>query len=407
MDTRSITKTQDRWQPVSRQTPCPICQKPDWCTVSPDGQAVICGRVEVGAIHQRPDGRWLHQLDGEAQQAFYIHPDHRKKTKPKSTIDFAKLAADAAVGADRKLDDLAEHLGVSVASLRELGIGWHTSPSAAWTVPERDATGSVIGIQRRLAGSHKKRAVTGSRRGLVFGDWKVMGHDGPLLLVEGASDTAACITLGLAAIGRLSNVGGVEHLAELLKETDRQIIVVGENDQKADGRNPGRSGAISTAEQLAERLQRPIAWTLPPDGENDTRSWLQSHNVEPSDAEAAGRYYLNCLLDGTTTINPPPAKPVVEIEPYTEPTGQVVKLDDWWKEMAAARIESLGKPGLYCDSSPTGAGKSHADRKAMIAANKSLTVLPTHANCRELADELAKVSISFLIGCHQLANSGY
>ena len=65
------------------------------------------------------------------------------------------------------------------------------------------------------------------------------------------------------------------------------------------------------------------------------------------------------------------AKPVVEIEPYTEPTGQVVKLDDWWKEMAAARIESIGKPGLYCDSSPTGAGKSHADRQAMIAASRS------------------------------------
>ena len=78
-----------------------------------------------------------------------------------------------------------------------------------------------------------------------------------------------------------------------------------------------------------------------------------------------------------------------DVEAYTEPTEQLVEIDAWRKEMAAARIESIGKPGLYCDSSPTGAGKSHADAEAMKLASKSLTLLPTHENCREAVKDLA------------------
>lgn len=56
----------------------------------------------------------------------------------------------------------------------------------------------------------------------------------PVFVVEGASDVAACVTLGLTAVGRPSNRSGVDQLTELL--CGREIIVVGENDRKEDGK---------------------------------------------------------------------------------------------------------------------------------------------------------------------------
>ncbi len=38
--------TAGRWLRVTRQNRCPVCGKPDWCLVSPDGEAAICARIE-------------------------------------------------------------------------------------------------------------------------------------------------------------------------------------------------------------------------------------------------------------------------------------------------------------------------------------------------------------------------
>jgi hypothetical protein len=52
-----------KWVRVNRQNRCPICGKPDWCLVSPDGKAAICARIES----ERPAGNkgagWIHKLD--------------------------------------------------------------------------------------------------------------------------------------------------------------------------------------------------------------------------------------------------------------------------------------------------------------------------------------------------------
>jgi hypothetical protein len=93
------------------------------------------------------------------------------------------------------------------------------------------------------------------------------------------SDTATLLAHGLSAIGRPSSKGGAKILANLLQDIDREIIVIGENDQKSDGGWPGRDGAQAVAQELADRLKRDIQWALPPNGSKDVRAHFQGgHN---------------------------------------------------------------------------------------------------------------------------------
>ena len=66
-----------------------------------------------------------------------------------------------------------------------------------------------------------------------------------------------------------------------------------------------------------------------------------------------------------------------------EPTEPDIDLSDWRQQMTTARLESVNKPGIYLDRSPTGAGKTHADIQLCEAAGTSLTIVPSHANCQE------------------------
>ena len=82
-------------------------------------------------------------------------------------------------------------------------------------------------------------------------------------------------------------------------------------------------------------------------------------------------------------------------KPIQEPDGQVRTLEDWQEEMAAARRESMLHPGeVFFDGSTTGAGKSFADHAAMRIVKRTITFLPTHEACRELAETLNKQGIS-------------
>jgi len=45
---------------ASRKQPCPVCGKPDWCSLSPDGAIAICMRQP--SAHETHNGGYLHQL---------------------------------------------------------------------------------------------------------------------------------------------------------------------------------------------------------------------------------------------------------------------------------------------------------------------------------------------------------
>ena len=87
-------------------------------------------------------------------------------------------------------------------------------------------------MQRRYFDeSLSKKRVYGSISGLTIPTgWRDM--PGPIYLVEGESDVLALFTIGKCAIGRPSNSGGLHHLATLLEFDSRQIIVLGERDER-------------------------------------------------------------------------------------------------------------------------------------------------------------------------------
>jgi hypothetical protein len=163
--------------------------------------------------------------------------------------------------------------------------------------------------------------------------------------------------MGLAVIGRPSNLGGTTLLIELLGTVPlhRGIIVLGERDEKPNGLWPGRDGATKTADKLASGLDRQIAWALPPNDAKDLRTWLIAQNDEKG--PSLGERFRQSLA--ATKVTPP----TLDIPPPA--SGGVIELQDWRDELCIARIDSFGTPGVYLDRSPTGAGKSHADYEAL------------------------------------------
>lgn len=333
---------------VTTQNCCPICGKPDWCLVSADGQTAICPRVEEGSIKRAGEAGWLHKLG-----ANHVLPVPAAVIKPEESapkIDFEQLVRHRCEQAEPHIHDLACKLSVGVEVLRSLQVGYNGFDQT-FTFPERDGTGKVIGILRRYSDGRKRR-ITGSKNGLCLADAWDNGC-GPVLLVEGPTDTAALMNLGCSAIGRPSNRGGEVHLATLLSEfpEERPIIVLGDSDQKASGLWPGQEGAIHTASGLAKRLEREIFWALPPDQVKDAREWLIAHGGSDP------RRMRDCFLDGLqlNAITPPP---VIRTETRLP---QTVELDDYRERMLSHRLLSVDRPGVYLDRSTTGAGKSAID----------------------------------------------
>jgi hypothetical protein len=66
-------------------------------------------------------------------------------------------------------------------------------------------------------------------------------HPGPVFIVEGGSDVAACESWNLNAIGRASNTHGGLWIKKMIKQCcpEKLVIVVGERDE-----NPSRRGII-------------------------------------------------------------------------------------------------------------------------------------------------------------------
>jgi len=137
-----------------------------------------------------------------------------------------------------------------------------------------------VGISTRALDGGK-RFLKGGNRGLYLPvGWEE--REGPVLIVEGVSDTAALTEMGLSGIGRPSCTGGADYLADLLAgfPDDRKIIVIGEIDPKSSGKWPGKDGAIKLAQELSKRMGRNVNWSLPPNGAKDTRAWLKQQKQQ-------------------------------------------------------------------------------------------------------------------------------
>ncbi len=99
----------------------------------------------------------------------------------------------------------------------------------------------------------------------------------PVFVVEGATDTAALVSLGLVAVGRPSATGGFTTLASLLRARP-DVVVVGENDEKTDGSWPGKFGAEKTLKALESVCPR-LRVVFPPADFKDVRQWIHMSGV--------------------------------------------------------------------------------------------------------------------------------
>lgn len=272
------------WVRVSDQSPCPICKKSDWCTFTGDGEAVLCMRVP--SDREGRQGGWVHFLDDPLPEV---------EAKPRAVIPQTECSALARrlyehEKAAATREALAEQLGVSVASLEALRVGWGCDYTGReWaSFPSRRADGRIIGIVRRYLDDGEKRTYPGTSNAGVFCVPEWWKRPGVILVVEGGSDVAAAESCEIAAIGRPSNSGGVETIAAMLqlRAEFRPILVVGERDFKPERRGlvehcpascdgcshcwPGKAGAERVAEKLG------VGWCFPPEGSKDFREALRS-----------------------------------------------------------------------------------------------------------------------------------
>lgn len=231
--------SESTWIRVSRSEPCPICDRPDYCTRTTDGQAVKCMRVESDKPAPGALGGWIHQLSDPLPP----HPPAKAvEKKPDWTKECRQMYAHEK--AHDKRCAVAEQLKVSVEALDALKVGigwdeWNGREFSSW--PSRDDDGRCIGYVRRYADGTKRTNQGGTPGVFYVPTWYT--HPGPVFIVEGGSDVAACESYNLNAIGRASNVYGAHWISKMIRQCcpEKRIIVVGERDE-----NPSRRGTVSS-----------------------------------------------------------------------------------------------------------------------------------------------------------------
>jgi hypothetical protein len=272
-----------RFHRVSPKKPCLVCGGDHKCSFTAEG-LLLCGRLsgeQTGfkLLGPAKNPTWtMYRLESGPEPGANRETKTTPATPPPVPQDFTLQA----VYLQKKLTplrraELAVQLGLPIEALHGVPlIGWEDE-TQAYTFPEHDATGEVIGISTRKTDG-TKRCLSGSRRGLtVTAGW--IDRPGPIFLVEGASDSLALSLLGLAVLGRPSSHAGAGMLALMLQNVDpkRPIFVMGENDRKPDGRWPGKEGAETIARELQAHLNgRTVLCACPPDGFKDARDWVRS-----------------------------------------------------------------------------------------------------------------------------------
>lgn len=275
------------WLRSNKASRCPVCEGDSWCTFTGDGSVVKCMRVKSEQPHKK--GGWLHfdkPLDMDRIP---------KESKPAPKVDAEPIAKQMYQDELAPLvrNELSESLGVTTASLDLLrvGVGWDDHDGTRFaSFPSRDANGKVVGITRRYRDGSKK-TFRGTSNGIFYTpNWHE--RKGVILIVEGASDVAAAESVGLCAIGRSSNIGGVPEIKAMLDRQvkadayARPVVVIGENDEKPHKRGvhdycptdcpgcthcfPGKFGAEYVAEQLN------CGYCMPPSPLKDLRQCVAS-----------------------------------------------------------------------------------------------------------------------------------
>ena len=302
-----------------RGRPCPKCGGRDRFAALKDIEnvgAVLCRHCFNGSTDPRsgdglaslqwwlacsmPDAiRWLRGwlgIDDGNHRAIHrkpIEPTMLSSEPVQSESDRKYLALAADVYRRNLSDDgrayLAGLLNVSTGSLERLRVGWCPSQQMT-TWPMLNADGIIIGIRLRCSETGQKRSVTGSRGGLFYDPIAMASieHGERVWITEGASDTAAGLTLGLAAVGVPSASGACDMVASLgYRLRPCEWVIVGDNDKA------GTKGVLKLRTELA--IVAPVRVIYPPEGIKDLREWLGrglSRQAIEREADASEQFKL-------------------------------------------------------------------------------------------------------------------
>jgi len=279
-------KTQ--WCRRPKGTPCPICGRDSWCTISEDKMVARCVRARSDRPAPSKDGdlAWIHELSGSVISVELL-PTNKTEYKDTREVRAMVMACYHKREASIARYQLSNMLGVSVKALESMKVGFGVDGNGreytSW--PSKNEKGEFVGITRRYFDNEKK-TIFGTRAGLFYPESTGFLLRQPTLIVEGGSDVAAAFTIGLYAIGRPSNTGG----AEMLKAMQLgDVVVLGEDDEQPSKRGqyswcpancagcshcfPGLFGARVTAKQLGCR------YLMPPKGCKDLRDVLAQRRV--------------------------------------------------------------------------------------------------------------------------------
>lgn len=248
----------------TKNHPCPICRHDSWCLVDYDRGLAICPRTEGG--RKVGDAGWMHPIRDDAEA-----PAASRWQRPSEEIqplpDAEKMQSKFIRQGESRIGLLALALGLSRESLMRIGTGWNGS---AWTFPMRNHRGDIVGFRTRLENG-QKLAIRGSRAGLFIPSGVV--RDDIIWIVEGPSDVAAMLDMGLNAIGRPSCRGSEREIQRWVK--GHRVVIVSDND----------GAGIGGAESLERTLRGSVSSVetiLPPWGMKDSRE-VANHGGKKDD----------------------------------------------------------------------------------------------------------------------------
>ena len=247
---------------ATRQNPCPICGKPDYCQFGE--KAILCQRIESTHPNTGKSGGWWHFYD--EKKVFRPRAPMPQRKSAETEIDCEAILASCTHGTNWKL---AESLGVSIDSLNALNVVWSIK-AMAWFFPMRDGAGNIIGIRTRNQAGEKK-AVLGSKQGIFIPDEELKQ---PVAYgIEGPTDSAALITMGLFPIGRPNNICGGDMIRDAMRRMNIwRMVIVADNDELKHGKRAGIEGAERLKKELKEFST--CIW-IPPSPIKDARELLQ------------------------------------------------------------------------------------------------------------------------------------
>jgi len=187
--------------------------------------------MRVESAKPTDNGGWLHRDATPRPFVALVKP------KPVETINAPAMLQRWAIQStdNQRIIRHAEQLGVDPIALVEIGAVWAAEYNA-WAFPMNNGIGQAVGIRLRNE-SGDKWAVKGSKSGIFTP--ATLPPAPRIWIVEGVTDTAAALTIGLYAIGRPSCMGSESDIVTTLGRLRcKEAVIIADEDE------PGQRGAL-------------------------------------------------------------------------------------------------------------------------------------------------------------------